>query len=605
MGLYKRCAHRGRQRDACAHGWWVKTQSRGRVVRVSLEVQFARPCRGRGAKGDALQLAAAVVREIKEGTFVARPAVEPSPPTPAPSAMTWPQFVEVYYRDYCTLSGLRSATDRRCRMLKFGRPWGSRPMLELAHRDIVAALGVVAATSAPATVRRHFSHVLHAFRWAADNGYLPASPIQRRSISLPAEDNERTRRLSHDEERAIRAVGDAVVNDLLTLALDTGLRFGALRRLTFGMFAPEVGRFGLLRLGRRLMKSKRPFDLPVTARVREVLLRRRRGPDGVPHPPDAAVFGSAPECTGASPRTNQAQFRAQARRRWRSPARVVISATRGGRMPSVVPPAFQFYARDWIASSTRAMSLAARGAYTDLLAFSWLQDGLPVDPDTLRRLVGATEEEWARIWPDIEHEWPVVDGRRRNERQESERTALADYKAQCERGGKARASTAARDGGRFTSRRPAGSQPTTSRSTSRAPADTPADDQPTTSTALASASTDQDQDPGLAAGSPVCGNVENSGTPDTCPPDPRTPVRRAHRDDGPPKPRVIARVAADVLARDPTLTLADLAEDTKRECARMHLPYDSAAVRKGIDAMFGRRERSRGGGWSKLSTCTG
>lgn len=111
----------------------------------------------------------------------------------------------------------------------------------------------------------------------------------------------------------------------------------------------------------------------------------------------------------------------------------------------------------------------------------------------------------------------------------------------------------------------------------------------------------EDQDPGLAAGSPVCVNVENSGTPDTCPPDPRTPVRRAHRDDGPPKPRVIACVAADVLARDPTLTLADLAEDTKRACARAGLSYDSRSVGKGIDAMFGRHARERGGGWSRIA----
>ncbi len=294
MGLFKRCAHRGRQRDACVHGWWFKKIHRGRLIRISLEVQFERSCHGRGSKGVATELAAEVVRQLTASTFVERRAAPPpaDEPPPAPAALTWPDFVEIYYRDYCQLSGLRSWKDRRCRMLKFGLPWGNRQILELAHRDIVAALGVIGATSRPATVRRHFSHVLHAFRWAADNGYLPATPIQRRSITLPAEDNERTRRLSHDEEQAIRDVGDPMVNDLMTLALDTGLRFGALRMLTFGMYEPGVGKFGILRLGRRLMKSKRPFDLPVTLRVREVLLRRRTGPDGEPLPLSAAVFGS-------------------------------------------------------------------------------------------------------------------------------------------------------------------------------------------------------------------------------------------------------------------------------------------------------------------------
>ena len=296
MGLFKRCAHTGRLRDACAHAWWVKVVHRGHRYQVSLEWQFDRPCRGRGSKGTATALEAAVVRDIRAGTFTPRAetiAAKAEADAAAVADPTWPQFVEIYFRDYCQMSGLRSGKDRRCRMLKFGRPWGDRPIRDLEHRDIMAALGAIAAAHRPATVRRHFSHVLHACRWAADNGYLDTSPIKRRSIALPEVDNERTRRLSHDEERKIREVGDELVNDLLTLAVDTGLRFGALRMLTFAMFDPDGAKHGALRLGRRLMKSKRPFDLPVTPRVRDVLLRRRMGPDGQPHPPEAAVFGTA------------------------------------------------------------------------------------------------------------------------------------------------------------------------------------------------------------------------------------------------------------------------------------------------------------------------
>ncbi len=156
-------------------------------------------------------------------------------------------------------------------------------------------------------------------------------------------------------------------------------------------------------------------------------------------------------------------------------------------MSSVVAPAFQFYARDWIASSTRAMSLAARGAYTDLLAFSWLNDGLQSDPDHLRRLVGATVDEWATIWPDLEHEWPVADdGKRRNDRQEEERASLEAFVEQCARGGRRSAEVRAERFGSAQPPRPSkvGSKPVrpgfgTDRRT---------DVEPSPNTALASAS---------------------------------------------------------------------------------------------------------------------
>lgn len=294
-------------------------------------------------------------------------------------------------------------------------------------------------------------------------------------------------------------------------------------------------------------------------------------------------------------------------------------------MPSVVPPAFPFYAFDWLSSSTRAMSLAARGAYVDLLAFAWDQHGLPADTEALRRMTGASPDEWALVWPELATKFPIAaDGRRRNAKLEEVRGGVKAASARGVRGGRARASAATRaPGGLFApASEPASSQPAnqrpTSVTTSVQPASRPASHQPRARAEvqdlkikIKNQDQTQDQDPGLAAGTPICGNVENSQTPDTCPPDTRTPVRltpsprQRHRDDGPPKPRQIARVAADVLQRDPTLTLADLTEDTKRACARMGLPYDSGAVRQGIDALFHQQRRSRDGGWTQLSACTG
>ena len=88
------------------------------------------------------------------------------------------------------------------------------------------------------------------------------------------------------------------------------------------------------------------------------------------------------------------------------------------------PPAFQFYVKDWLSSSTvRSMSLAARGAYIDLLAFAWQSQPfatLPNDPAQLRRLVGADSVEWADIWPQISGCFEVEDGRLLNRRLQDE-----------------------------------------------------------------------------------------------------------------------------------------------------------------------------------------
>jgi len=88
------------------------------------------------------------------------------------------------------------------------------------------------------------------------------------------------------------------------------------------------------------------------------------------------------------------------------------------------PPAFQFYVKDWLSSSTvRSMSLAARGAYIDLLAFAWQSQPfatLPNDPAQLRRLVGADSVEWADIWPQIGECFEVEDGRLVNRRLQDE-----------------------------------------------------------------------------------------------------------------------------------------------------------------------------------------
>jgi uncharacterized protein YdaU (DUF1376 family) len=72
--------------------------------------------------------------------------------------------------------------------------------------------------------------------------------------------------------------------------------------------------------------------------------------------------------------------------------------------PKGKPPSFQFYAKDILAHAAREMSLEAFGAYVILLCFAWDSDpiaSLPADQEALRRIVGASEVQWASIWQQV------------------------------------------------------------------------------------------------------------------------------------------------------------------------------------------------------------
>ena len=75
------------------------------------------------------------------------------------------------------------------------------------------------------------------------------------------------------------------------------------------------------------------------------------------------------------------------------------------KQPKNKPPAFQFFVKDWTASPTRQMmSLAAQGAYINLLAIAWDSDPIatiPNQPDKLWKLAGAMPEEWELMQDEV------------------------------------------------------------------------------------------------------------------------------------------------------------------------------------------------------------
>lgn len=102
-------------------------------------------------------------------------------------------------------------------------------------------------------------------------------------------------------------------------------------------------------------------------------------------------------------------------------------------------PAFQFYPGDWIIS-TRRLSPDARCVHIDLLAFGWEDDGIPDDPCVLASMCAMTPARFRRAWTEIEAKWPLAEeGKRRNPRQERQRSEYGELREKRRKAGLASA----------------------------------------------------------------------------------------------------------------------------------------------------------------------
>lgn len=90
------------------------------------------------------------------------------------------------------------------------------------------------------------------------------------------------------------------------------------------------------------------------------------------------------------------------------------------------PPAFQFYASDFISDGpVIAMSLEERGAYITLLCVAWMEEGLPDDHKQLAKLLRITPRKFTAIWESMETRWYIgEDGRLYNRKMEGIREEM-------------------------------------------------------------------------------------------------------------------------------------------------------------------------------------
>jgi uncharacterized protein YdaU (DUF1376 family) len=90
------------------------------------------------------------------------------------------------------------------------------------------------------------------------------------------------------------------------------------------------------------------------------------------------------------------------------------------------PPAFQFYAKDFLVG-TMEMSLLEIGAYAKLLAWSWDNGPVPADERKRAMILGITERSLRSLWDGIANKWASTPAGYVNERLERQRTLLAEF----------------------------------------------------------------------------------------------------------------------------------------------------------------------------------
>jgi uncharacterized protein YdaU (DUF1376 family) len=101
------------------------------------------------------------------------------------------------------------------------------------------------------------------------------------------------------------------------------------------------------------------------------------------------------------------------------------------------PPAFQFYAADFILD-TAGMSTEQVGAYIRLLCFAWVNTGIPEEAAQQAQIAGLPARRFAsHVWPAVARCWDSGDGRLVNPRQEKERQRQIAWREKSAKGGKA------------------------------------------------------------------------------------------------------------------------------------------------------------------------
>jgi integrase len=238
MGIYKRCEHRGRERDRCSHPWYgsFKLPSRPRA-RVALEKWSGDEVE---TKGQAQAIFDEIKAAVRAGTFDPRGR---GVTVPKDGPLTFRQLVKVFEERYVAAKQLKTAGDFKWRLKPLLERFGDRPITNIRAADVEdwqadlrkprLVNGSVRTPSA-VTVNRAVEHLRRILNWAVSREYMSSSPFTRGGVSVikfDREDNRRNRRISPEEEERLIAAAPPHLRALMILAFDAGVRAGEMLKL--------------------------------------------------------------------------------------------------------------------------------------------------------------------------------------------------------------------------------------------------------------------------------------------------------------------------------------------------------------------------------------
>lgn len=287
MAIYKRCTHKGKDRDRCDDEWYASYLLRGHSrARVSLAKWAGRAVR---TKTDALKAFDDLKQEIRAGRFtplglnVSRPATPDDP-------LTFRWLVSMFETHYVKGKRLKTADDFPYRIKPLLDAFGDTPLVAITTTRVETWYAQRREQAehddrSQAWQNRPVSQLRTVLNWAAKRGYIPADAVP--DFEIDAEDYSRWRRLNADEERRLLDSADPVLRSLLILGLDTGMRRGEMLALRVGDVDLDAG---VIRLRGTTTKSAKTRDLPILSeRLRTALTWLRTNAKGDPRPMLAAL----------------------------------------------------------------------------------------------------------------------------------------------------------------------------------------------------------------------------------------------------------------------------------------------------------------------------
>lgn len=311
----KVCGCRWKQWPKCAHPWYFSYKPRGgERVRFSFDAEFGGHV---ASKLDAEKKAAEIRKSIDDGTFERahdrrareqREAAERAERERAGLApttvVTLEQFAKVYIERAVEPSGKASWKDDKYLLATIcahnvadGRRLGDWPMIAITEDELESFLNAQRKAGRKASTLNHLVQVLKAsFRWAARKGYVPRSPISTETTLKRTKHAKRTRRLDPDEETALLAAANPRLQRLIIAALETGLRLGEMRALTWRDVDLEER---VLTVRAETAKDDDNRLIPISARLAAVLDMANTSPAGEKYSPTACVFGELGEPLGS------------------------------------------------------------------------------------------------------------------------------------------------------------------------------------------------------------------------------------------------------------------------------------------------------------------